>query len=58
MKIFRIGLDTFGDKEKFRRWLCKPNISLGGAVPQKLMNEEGGYTQVLNCLYRIEYGNY
>lgn len=53
IKIFRLGLDTFEDKEKFRRWLCKPNISLGGAIPKELMN-----TQVLNCLYRIEYGNY
>lgn len=52
-KIFRLGLETFGDKEKFKRWLSKPNRSMGGDIPCELMNQN-----VLDCLHRIEYGNY
>ena len=56
-EIFRVGLDTFGDKERFRRWLIKPNFALGGLSPESLLNTSEGLQEVLNVLHRIEYGN-
>lgn len=55
-EIFRLGLETFQDKEKFKRWLSKPNSSLGGAIPCELIRNNP--KEIINCLNRINYGNY
>ena len=52
------GLDVFNnEKEKFTRWLKKPNISLGGASPDSLFDSLTGIQEVRNSLNRIESGN-
>ena len=52
------GLDVFNDeKEKFHRWLKKPNLSLGGVPPESLFDSLTGIQIVRNALNRLEYGN-
>lgn len=56
-EILKFGLEVFNnEEEKFERWLDKSNRSLGDKVPRFLLLSEEGRKEVLNCLYRIEYG--
>lgn len=53
------GLDVFNDeKEKFQRWLKKPNLSLGGNSPESLLDTTTGIDEVNYALNRIEFGNF
>ncbi len=53
------GLEVFNDeKEKFQRWLKKPNLSLGGHSPESLLDTTTGIDEVNYALNRIEFGNF
>lgn len=57
-ELLEFGLIVFNsEKEKFQRWLQKPNISLGGATPISLFDSLTGIQEVKNSLNRLEYGN-
>jgi putative toxin-antitoxin system antitoxin component (TIGR02293 family) len=57
-ELLDFGLNVFNnEKEKFQRWLKKPNISLGGATPESLFDSLTGIQEVRNSLNRLEYGN-
>ncbi len=57
-ELLDFGLKVFNsEKEKFQRWLQKPNISLGGAPPESLFDSLTGIQEVRNSLNRLEYGN-
>ncbi len=57
-ELLDFGLEVFNnEKDKFQRWLKKPNISLGGATPESLFDTLTGIQEVRNSLNRIEYGN-
>ncbi|MCC5930585.1 MAG: DUF2384 domain-containing protein [Cyclobacteriaceae bacterium] len=57
-ELFDFGIEVFNqEEEKFRRWLKKQNISLGGNTPESLLDSNTGIQEVKNCLNRIEYGN-
>lgn len=57
-ELLDFGLEVFNnEKEKFQRWLKKPNISLGGVSPESLFDSLTGIQEVENCLNRLEYGN-
>jgi putative toxin-antitoxin system antitoxin component (TIGR02293 family) len=59
MQVYDYGLEVFNQEEdKFRRWLSKPNASLGGLSPESLFDSLSGLQEVKNCLSRIEYGNF
>ncbi len=45
------------ERDKFQRWLHKPNIALGGNTPVNMLDTHTGINIVKNCLSRIEYGN-
>lgn len=52
------GLEVFnGEEEKFQRWLKKPNLSLGGYVPETLLDTVTGITEVRFALNRLDSGN-
>lgn len=58
-EILKFGLEVFNNEEnKFERWLDSNNISLGNRKPRFLLLSEKGNKEVLNCLNRIEYGNF
>ncbi|WP_026452452.1 type II RES/Xre toxin-antitoxin system antitoxin [Aequorivita capsosiphonis] len=58
VELLDFGLEVFNnEKEKFQRWLKKPNISLGGVSPESLFDSLTGIQEVRNILNRLEYGN-
>ena len=57
-ELIDFGYEVFNqEKEKFQRWLKKPNISLGGNTPASLLDTTTGINEVKKALIRIEYGN-
>ena len=57
-ELLDFGQEVFNnEREKFHRWLKKPNISLGGLKPESLFDSLTGIQEVKNSLNRLEYGN-
>lgn len=57
-ELLDFGLDVFNhEKEKFHRWLKKPNVSLGRVAPESLFDSLTGIQEVRNALNRLEFGN-
>jgi len=57
-ELLDFGIAVFNnEREKFNRWLKKPNISLGGIKPESLFDSVTGIQEVKNSLNRLEYGN-
>ena len=57
-ELLDFGLEVFNNEaEKFQRWLKKPNLSLGGVIPESLYDSVTGLQEVRNSLNRLEYGN-
>lgn len=57
-ELLDFGVEVFNnEKEKFQRWLKKPNISLGGVTPESLFDSLTGIQEIRNSLNRLEYGN-
>lgn len=58
-EILEYGLEVFNAEEiKFQSWLDKSNISLNNKIPRILLLSDKGCKEILQCLNRIEYGNY
>jgi len=52
------GLEVFNhEEEKFKRWLQKPNLSLGGRSPESMLDTMTGINEIRFCLNRLESGN-
>jgi putative toxin-antitoxin system antitoxin component (TIGR02293 family) len=57
-EVLDYGFEVFNnEKEKFQRWLKKPNISLGNVTPESLFDSITGIQEVRNALTRLDYGN-
>lgn len=50
------GLSVFGDQDRLRSWLQRPNQALKGQSPLKLMDSPTGIRLVASILTRIEEG--
>ena len=57
-RIYARALEVFEDEEKARRWLHKPNRSLGGRVPLKAVDTDIGALEVDRVLGRLEHGTF
>jgi len=55
-EVTNVGLDVFGDMEKFKLWLETPNFSLGSLKPFELLKDSYGKELVISELTRINYG--
>lgn len=55
-EVTYVGLDVFGNMEKFKLWLDTPNFSLGNLKPIELLNNSYGKEMVLGELVRINHG--
>lgn len=55
-EVTNIGLDTFGDMDKFKLWLDTPNFSLGNLKPMELLKDSYGKEMVVAELTRINHG--
>lgn len=54
--ITSVGLDVFGEIEKFKLWLDTPNYALGNLNPKELLKDSYGKELVICELTRINYG--
>ncbi len=55
-EVTNLGVEVFGDMEKFKLWLNTPNLSLGNLKPVELLNDTNGKELVISELTRINYG--
>jgi putative toxin-antitoxin system antitoxin component (TIGR02293 family) len=55
-EVTSIGLDVFGEMDKFKLWLDTPNFSLGNLKPMELLKDSYGKELVIGELTRINYG--
>ena len=55
-EVTNIGLDVFGNMEKFKLWLDTPNFSLGNLKPIELLKDSYGKEMVIGELTRINHG--
>ncbi len=56
--IIALVEEAFGNKEKGRAWLNRPNRALGGVTPLQILDTDVGTEEVKKVLGRIEYGVY
>ena len=54
--VYNLGIDVFGDKEKFDAWLTTRNLALGGIKPKELLDNTFGISLLKDELTRIEHG--
>jgi len=55
-EVTNVGLDVFGDIERFKLWLDTSNFSLGNLKPIELLKDSYGKEMVMNELTRINHG--
>lgn len=55
-KLFNLGNDTFGSREKFYNWLNSENSVMGGEKPVSYLDTFSGIQLVMDELNAIEYG--
>lgn len=55
-EVTNVGIDVFGDVEKFKLWLNTPNFALGNIKPVELLRDSYGKEMVIGELNRIEHG--
>jgi putative toxin-antitoxin system antitoxin component (TIGR02293 family) len=55
-EVTKVGLDVFGELDKFKIWLDTPNFSLGSLKPIDLLKDSYGKELVISELTRINYG--
>lgn len=56
--IYVYGIEVFGEKERFNRWLISNIRALGGKRPVDRMNTQLGMQEVRHIIGRIAYGVY
>jgi putative toxin-antitoxin system antitoxin component (TIGR02293 family) len=55
-EVTQLGLEVFGDMNKFRLWLETPNFSVGNMKPIDLLANSYGKEMITGELTRINYG--
>src|ERR1700761_8655406 len=55
-EVTNMGLDVFGDMDKFKLWLDTPNFALGSLKPIELLKDSYGKEMVIGELYKINHG--
>jgi putative toxin-antitoxin system antitoxin component (TIGR02293 family) len=55
-EVTSVGLEVFGNMEKFKLWLDTPNYALGNLKPVELLKDSYGKDMVVSELTRINHG--
>lgn len=56
-ELIAYGKEVFNhEDEKFQRWMQKPNLSLGGQIPDNLLDTTSGIEEIKRVLNAIDYG--
>ncbi|MGK6313984.1 type II RES/Xre toxin-antitoxin system antitoxin [Neorhizobium sp. DT-125] len=58
VRVMELAVQVFGDPERARRWLRKPNRGMAGVVPLDLLESESGAVLVEQALHQIDHGIY
>ena len=56
MLLYKLGINVFGNKEKFISWIETKNLALGGVKPKELLDNTFGISLLKDELTRIEHG--
>ncbi len=54
--LYKKGIEVFGGRDDFNKWLGMPAYGLGGQVPLELLSMSTGIDMVMEELVRIEFG--
>ncbi|HMG69386.1 MAG TPA: MbcA/ParS/Xre antitoxin family protein [Chitinophagaceae bacterium] len=54
--LYNLGVEVFGNKDKFNTWLETKNLALGGMKPKELLDNTFDIGLLKDELVRIEYG--
>jgi putative toxin-antitoxin system antitoxin component (TIGR02293 family) len=54
--LYKKGIEIFGDRDEFNKWLAEPEYGLGWQVPLELLSTSTGIEMVMEELIRIEFG--
>ena len=54
--LYKRGKEIFGSDENFNTWLNTSNVTLGGEIPKKMLDNNFGITFINDTLTRIEHG--
>lgn len=57
-RLMGLAVEVMESLENARRWMCSPQVGLGGAIPLEYAGTEVGAREVEDLLGRIEYGVY
>ena len=55
-KLFKSGIEIFGNRDKFHHWLNAENVVMGGEKPSSYLDTFSGIQLVLDEMNAIEYG--
>ena len=55
-KLFKSGIEIFGNRDKFHHWLNAENAVMGGEKPSSYLDTFSGIQLVIDELNAIEYG--
>ena len=55
-EVTSVGLEVFGNMEKFKLWLDTPNYALGNLKPVELLKDSYGKDMVVSELTRVNHG--
>ena len=56
MLLYKLGINVFGNQEKFIFWIETKNLVLGGVKPKELLDNTFGISLLKDELTRIEHG--
>lgn len=55
-RIHQLGLELFGNEEKYKSWMRKPAIALEDKSPESMMVTKEGMQRVSDLLGQIDHG--
>ncbi|MBC7862365.1 MAG: DUF2384 domain-containing protein [Bacteroidia bacterium] len=56
-KLYKIGIEVFGNAKEFNEWLLKPSYGLYQKIPNELMLTSAGIDLVYEAVSRIAWGD-
>ena len=54
--VYVRGIEIFGSKESFRKWISTENLALGAIKPKELLDNSFGIQELNDELTRIDHG--
>ncbi|QUX97743.1 hypothetical protein C0J08_21045 [Marinomonas sp. CT5] len=55
-RVHQLGLELFGDEDKWKSWIKAPALALGGKSPESIMATKEGINRVRDLIGQISHG--